>query len=187
MDPTVVVYGLAPFEGTWQDPPVSVVSWEFYDKEGIRVGTIMEPRWLLAMNLVKKSPKHINFAMNYRKLVGILVKVKDDLSGRVYRDGSVSKKLGEQDWDRINRGVVVARNILRALECREDHIVIGEAKGAHPSGTCRIGDVVNKNLQTEIKNLYACDASIFPEALDRPTVMTIIAFGKRLSKHLLNA
>jgi choline dehydrogenase-like flavoprotein len=41
-------------------------------------------------------------------------------------------------------------------------------------------------LQTEIKNLYACDASIFPEALDRPTVLTIVAFGKRLSRHLLN-
>ncbi len=187
MDPTVVVYGLAPFEGTWQDPPVSVVSWEFYEKEGIRVGTIIEPKWLFALNLLKKSPGHLNLAMNYGRLVGILVKVKDDLSGRVHRDGSVSKKLGEQDWDRIDRGVVVARNILRALECTQNNIVIGEAKGAHPSGTCRIGHVLDKNLQTEIKNLYACDASIFPEALDRPTVLTIVAFGKRLSQHLLEA
>jgi hypothetical protein len=26
---------------------------------------------------------------------------------------------------------------------------------------------------------------VFPEALDRPTVMTIIGFGKRLAHHLL--
>jgi choline dehydrogenase-like flavoprotein len=26
---------------------------------------------------------------------------------------------------------------------------------------------------------------VFPEALDRPTVMTIVAFGKRLSQHIL--
>jgi len=187
MDPTVVVYGLAPFEGTWQDPPVSVVTWEFYDKEGIRVGTIMEPKWMLALNLLKKSPKHLPLSMNYRKAVGILVKVKDDLSGRVLPDGTVSKKLGEQDWERIDKGVVVAKNILRALECKPQSVVVGEAKGAHPSGTCRIGHVLDKNLQSEIKNLYACDASIFPEALDRPTVLTIIAFGKRLSKHLLEA
>ncbi|UCD58303.1 MAG: GMC family oxidoreductase, partial [Candidatus Hydrogenedentota bacterium] len=91
MDPTVVVYGQAPFEGTWQDPPVSVVTWEFYDSDGIRVGTIIEPRLLLAMNLVRKSPGHLGISLNYRKLVGVFAKVKDDLSGRVYPDGTVSK------------------------------------------------------------------------------------------------
>jgi choline dehydrogenase-like flavoprotein len=49
----------------------------------------------------------------------------------------------------------------------------------------RIGDIVGTNLQTEVKNLYVCDASTFPEALDRPTVLTIIGLGKRLSDHLL--
>jgi choline dehydrogenase-like flavoprotein len=104
----------------------------------------------------------------------------------MFPDGSVSKALNEQDWDLINKGVVVAKNILRALGCRPETVVVGEAKGAHPSGTCRIGQVVDKNLETQIKNLYACDASIFPDALDRPTVMTIVGFGKRLSKHLLS-
>jgi choline dehydrogenase-like flavoprotein len=185
-DPTVVVYGLAPFEGTWQDPPVSVVTWEFYDNDGIRIGTIIEPKWMLALNMLKQSPKHLGVAMSYRNMVGILVKVKDELSGEVHRDGTVSKALGEPEHDRLSKGIVVAKNILRALECKPQSIVVGEAKGAHPSGTCRIGDVVDTNLQTEIKNLYACDASIFPEALDRPTVLTIVAFGKRLSRHLLN-
>lgn len=187
MDPTQVVYGLAPFEGTWQDPPVSVVTWEFYDSDGIRVGTIIEPKWLLALNLLRKSPGHLNLPLNYNRVVGILVKVKDDLSGRVNRDGSVSKALGEQDRARLEKGVVVAKNILRALECKPQTIAVGEVKGAHPSGTCRIGHIVDNDLQTEIRNLYACDASIFPEALDRPTVLTIIAFGKRLSSHLLSA
>ncbi|MHC4504824.1 MAG: GMC family oxidoreductase N-terminal domain-containing protein, partial [Planctomycetota bacterium] len=81
MDPTVVVYGEAPFEGNWQDPPVSVVTWEFYDSDGIRIGTIMEPRLLLAINLLKKAPRYLGMSLNYRNLVGILVKVKDDLSG----------------------------------------------------------------------------------------------------------
>jgi choline dehydrogenase-like flavoprotein len=30
-----------------------------------------------------------------------------------------------------------------------------------------------------------CDASVFPEALDRPTVMTILGFGKRLAAHII--
>jgi choline dehydrogenase-like flavoprotein len=49
----------------------------------------------------------------------------------------------------------------------------------------RIGEMVDTNLQTEVRNLYVCDASTFPEALDRPTVLTIIGLGKRLSDHLL--
>ena len=186
MDPTVVVYGEAPFEGTWQDPPVSVVSWEFYESDGIRVGTIMEPQLLLALNLLKKAPRQLGMSMKYRNLVGILVKVKDDLSGRVFPDGSVSKKLNENDHARLNKGIEVANEILGALGCPPKKNVVGEIKGAHPSGTCRIGQVVDVNLETEIKNLYACDASVFPEALDRPTVMTIIGLGKRLSAYLLS-
>ncbi len=187
MDPTVVVYGQAPFEGTWQDPPVSVVTWEFYDSDGIRVGTIIEPKLLAVMNLLKKSPRHLALPLNYRKLVGILVKVKDDLSGRVYPDGAVSKQLSEQDHGRLNKGIGVATEILRALGCPPGKIVTGDIKGAHPSGTCRIGHIVNTDLETQIKGLYACDASVFPEALDRPTVMTIIGFGKCLCRHILTA
>ena len=185
MDPTVVVYGEAPFEGNWQDPPVSVVTWEFYDSDGIRIGTIIEPRLLLAINLLKKSPRYLGLSLNYRNLVGILVKVKDDLSGRVYSDGTVSKQLNENDHARLNKGIEVGTGILRARGCPPKKLVTGEVKGAHPSGTCRIGRVLNDDLETEIPHLYVCDASVFPEALDRPTVMTIVAFGKRLATHIL--
>jgi choline dehydrogenase-like flavoprotein len=44
--------------------------------------------------------------------------------------------------------------------------------------------MLDANLETEIKGLYVCDASAFPEALGRPTVLTIIGLGKRLAKHL---
>ena len=58
-------------------------------------------------------------------------------------------------------------------------------RGTHPSATARIGDVVGPDLRTGIDNLYVCDASVFPEALARPTVLTIIGLGKRLVKRLL--
>jgi choline dehydrogenase-like flavoprotein len=45
--------------------------------------------------------------------------------------------------------------------------------------------MLDENLRTEVENLYVCDASCFPEALDRPTVLTIIGLGKRLGEHLL--
>jgi choline dehydrogenase-like flavoprotein len=58
-------------------------------------------------------------------------------------------------------------------------------RGTHPSATVRLGEMVDANLQTAVKNLYVCDASVFPEALGLPTVLTIISFAKRLSDHLL--
>ena len=36
----------------------------------------------------------------------------------------------------------------------------------------------------QFDNLYVCDASTFPGALDRPPTLTIIALGKRLAQHL---
>ena len=41
--------------------------------------------------------------------------------------------------------------------------------------------MLSRDLQTEIPGLYVCDASVFPEALDRPTVLTIVGLGKRLA------
>ena len=47
--------------------------------------------------------------------------------------------------------------------------------------------MLDDDLQTSVRGLYVCDASVFPEALARPTVLTIIAFGKRLAAHLLES
>jgi choline dehydrogenase-like flavoprotein len=45
--------------------------------------------------------------------------------------------------------------------------------------------MVDRELRTEIDGLYVCDASVFPEALGRPTVLTIVAFARRLVASLL--
>ena len=44
---------------------------------------------------------------------------------------------------------------------------------------------MDEDLAMATKGLYVCDASVFPEALDRPTVLTLIGLGKRLASHLL--
>lgn len=185
IDPTMLVYGISPKEGSHTDPLVSVVTWEFYD-EGIRLGTLMDPKLATFFSLAKSGVSNAVKVLSYNRMVGILVKVKDQLDGYVDINGNVSKSLTQADLDKINRGAEISRDILVAAGCPKDTIVNGEIRGAHPSGTCRIGDVVNDNLETEIKNLYVCDASVFPEALDRPTVITIIAMGKRLVRHILN-
>ena len=68
-----------------------------------------------------------------------------------------------------------------------DSIFVSRLRGTHPSATGRPGEMVDADLQTTVRNLYVSDASFFPEALGRPTVLTIISFGKRLSDHLLRS
>ena len=185
VDPTVLVYGISSGVGSYKDPLVSVVSWKWYDSDGIRVGTLIDP-WLITMiGLAKAGLHHLPKIFSYRKMIGILVKVKDEIGGWVNAKGEVSKSLTKADMAKINKGIGIAKEVLLEAGCSTKSIVTGEIRGAHPSGTCRIGEVVDKNLKTSIDNLYVCDASVFPESLDRPTVLTIIAFGMRLVDHML--
>ena len=90
-----------------------------------------------------------------------------------------------------NPGTFTKPEILRAVirmckkaGAKESSIYPMKAAGAHPSATCRIGVVIDKNLETQIKDLYCCDASVFPSSLGAPVVWTVVSLGKRLSKHL---
>jgi choline dehydrogenase-like flavoprotein len=61
----------------------------------------------------------------------------------------------------------------------------------HETGTCRMGtdpksSVTNGFGQThDVKNLYICDASVFPNCTDKTTTLSILAFSLRSSEHLL--
>ncbi|MHC4592251.1 MAG: GMC oxidoreductase, partial [Planctomycetota bacterium] len=62
--------------------------------------------------------------------------------------------------------------------------VVTRPQGAHPGGTAAIGKVVNADLQTEVDNLFVCDASVLPNAPGLPPIPTIVALAKRLAKAL---
>lgn len=186
MDPVQLVYGIHPECGTCLEPPVSVVSWKWYDSHGIRLGTMIDPWLMTLLSLAGAGLPHAFKILKYPKMIGVLVKIKDELGGYVDENGQVSKHLTAADMEKIDMGAGIAGSVLAEAGCDRKSIVRGEIRGAHPSGTCRIGEVVDENLETRLKNLYVCDAGIFPEALDRPTVITLIAFGKRLGDHLRN-
>ena len=90
------------------------------------------------------------------------------------------------DIPRMRSAEEVSRRILVEAGARPETIFTTPLRGTHPSGTVRIGTLVDETLQTEIQGLYVCDASVFPEALARPTVLTILGLGKRLAKHILS-
>jgi choline dehydrogenase-like flavoprotein len=113
-----------------------------------------------------------------------MIKLKDEVSGGVFPDKSISKPLTEKDRQRLKMAEEVCHKILVEAGADPASLFMTPLRGTHPSGTVRVGKMLDTDLQTEVQGLYVCDASVFPEALGQPTVLTIIGLAKRLAKHL---
>lgn len=183
MDITVMVYGTIKDQGIGEEPPMTW-SWENLE-EGYMLSTLMDP-WLLYPLI--NSLKGLKYALTWprwKNTLGVMIKLKDDISGGVFPNGKISKPMTDHDRPRMRAAEEVCRRILVEAGARPETIFTTPLRGTHPSGTVRLGTMLDENLQTEVQGLYVCDASVFPEALARPTVLTIIGLGKRLAKHLL--
>lgn len=119
---------------------------------------------------------------NFRSTARIMVKVKDTLGGRLTDHGGVRKKLSADDHAKLQHGFENAKRILRQAGATD--IYKTGYMAAHPGGTVKIGQLVDANLQTAYRNLYVCDCSVIPEAWGLPPVLTLVALGKRLARHL---
>ena len=120
-----------------------------------------------------------------KDILGIMVKIPDESSGRVDASG-VFKQSTSQDVGLMAEGCTAAGAILTEAGVSPDTLVSTPARGAHPGGTAAVGEVVDKNLETEIENLFVADASVFPRAPGAPPVLTILALAKRLAKHVVS-
>jgi choline dehydrogenase-like flavoprotein len=183
MDVTVMVYGTIADLGNGNEPPMTW-SWENLE-EGYMLSTLIDP-WLLYPLI--NSLKGLSYALTWprwKNTLGVMIKLKDDVSGGVFPDGKISKPMTDHDRPRMRAAEEVCRRILLKAGARPETIFTTPLRGTHPSGTVRVGTLVDENLQTEVQGLYVCDASVFPEALARPTVLTIIGLSKRLAKYIL--
>lgn len=182
MDSTVMVYGHAPYKGIGGDPPMT---WSYPDDElGVLFSTLIDPWLMYPLILARKGPAYPLTWHRYGRTLGIMIKLKDEISGGIDIRGRIDKGLTSRDRLRFSRAEGVAGRILRRAGCDPDTIFTTPVRGTHPSGTVRIGDMLSGDLETEISNLYVCDASVFPQALARPTVLTIISLARRLADHL---
>ncbi len=183
IDTTVMVYGLAPYRGIGSDPPMT---WSHADDDlGVLYSTLIDPWLMYPLIMARKGPRWALTWPRWGRTLGVMIKLTDEISGGVESGARIHKGLTEGDRERLGRAEAVAGRILRKAGCDPDTIFTTPLRGTHPSATARIGDVLTSDLETEVRRLYVCDASVFPRSLGRPTVLTIIALAKRLSKHLL--
>lgn len=118
-----------------------------------------------------------------RKTLRIMIKVRDDLAGRLTDSGGVRKKLTQADRDKLIKGYEIAKKILERAGATGIYKTWYLA--AHPGGTVKLGEFLDSNLKLKnYENLYVCDCSVIPEPWGLPPALTLICLGKRLAKHL---
>ena len=178
LDVYINVYGYSDKFNQLDEPPMPVVSFDNLDK-GFLISPFISASYIIRLIeglSVARFPK--------RGLVGLMVKIKDDNSGTVGKDGRISKPITNADRDKLKIGTDIAKDILRGIGVKNHNISLSKIQGAHPLGTASIGDVVDKNFETKIKNLFVCDASILPKAPGLPPIWTIMSLAKKLSKQI---
>ena len=167
MDTTTIVYGTSRYGGISSEPPMSVAYTD--DENGYMLSTLIDPWLLYPMINSLKGIKYPFTWFNYGKTMGMMIKIKDELSGGVTLEGRVSKPLTPRDRYRLNHASIVARKILVRAGCDPDSIFVGPLRGTHPCATVRIGEMLDQNLRTEVENLYAATPAAFPSrSTDRP-------------------
>lgn len=117
-------------------------------------------------------------------VLGLMVKIKDEAVGGAV-DDVVEKGITNQDAVRIAEGTAIAGALLEEAGADPKTLLATPLRGAHPGGTARIGDAVDKDLATEINGLYVADASVLPASPGAPPILTIVALAKYLAKNLL--
>jgi choline dehydrogenase-like flavoprotein len=183
-DPMAFVYGTIDGRKNGHDIPNTAGSFKYHDTEGIFLADHADPRFIFPMQMLIKGVQYLPRCLRYDHTIGILVKIKDSPGGRINGDGTFSKPMTHKDKGKIARGIGLATKILIEAGANPVSIMSTPIRGAHPGGTAAINRVVDRDLETRIRNLYVSDASVLPESMASPQVLTIISLAKRLARHL---
>jgi choline dehydrogenase-like flavoprotein len=180
VDLLINTYGVTDNISQKNEPVMALIDREFYKQKGFILSTYINSNPLV--RFIELGAKGLALPSN--RLIGIMNKTADESKGQVYTDGTISKPITEKDWQRLKEGSAIAKEILLNAGAKPNSIIFSKVQGAHPGGTAAIGKIVDKNLQTEIKNLYVCDASVLPKSPGMPPILTICALAKKLAKKL---
>lgn len=184
IDPMILVHAIGKYPGNNNEISYSFASDQFLEKEGYLIATLGSLS--IFRNQVERLVKSFGLILlqnKMKKVMGLFAKIGDSSGGRIYADGRIEKRYSPGDEEKFRKGAETCKKILLKAGADPNTYTIASNTGGHPGGTAAIGKVVDKNLEVEgVKNLYVCDASVFPRSPGRPPTLTIIALGKRLAK-----
>ena len=159
-DPLWFVMGPANHQGSVFDVPMTAGT--IFEEDGIVMTDLGVTPLLYAALLGLAGIRgwlSLPKVLSTKKTLSIMIKVRDELDGRINLDESFSKPIDYDTWWRLNKGAVLAEEILMKAGVRRDDLVKTCVLAAHPGGTVRIGGLLNSHCETQIQNCVLSDAS----------------------------
>ena len=119
-------------------------------------------------------------------MVSLMIKLADVEQGDVHHN-KMTKTLTPLDKQRLQQGVDDCREILMQMGANEHDIFLGTLNAGHPGGMLPLTQAEATSLHSSLlpDNLYVCDATILPQSLGLPPILTIMALAKRISRNII--
>lgn len=116
-------------------------------------------------------------------MVSLMIKLADVEQGDVHHN-KMQKKLTAMDHLRLQQGVDDCREVLLRMGAKKEDVFLGTLNAGHPGGMLPLTEAEAETLHSPLlpDNLYVCDASLLPQSLGLPPILTIMALAKRITK-----
>ena len=127
------------------------------------------------------------FNRSWRKpmdgMLSLMIKLADVEQGDVHHN-KMRKTLTPLDNQRLQQGVSDCREVLMRMGADEHDIFLGTLNAGHPGGMLPLTQAEANTLHSPLlpDNLYVADATILPQALGLPPMLTIMALAKRIAR-----
>lgn len=116
-------------------------------------------------------------------IVSVMIKLADERAGTVGR-GTVEKDLTPGDTEALGAAVDACVEVLGRLGVAKGEMFFGTLNAGHPGGMLPLTREGAKSLRPGglPENLYVADATLLPESLGKPPILTVMALAKRIAK-----
>ena len=116
-------------------------------------------------------------------LVGLMIKLADSEAGTVGAR-KVTKGLSPRDKERLAAATETCTQVLAGVGIARDQVFLGTLNAGHPGGTLPLTGRERQPLHPDHlpENLYVADASLLPQALGKPPMLTIMALAQRVGR-----
>ena len=119
-------------------------------------------------------------------ILTLMIKLADSCAGSI-DNKKVKKTLGNIDKERLQDGVGICKEILERYGIKKDDIFLGTINAGHPGGMLPLTRQEAETFHNPKlpENLFVADATLFPESLGNPPILTIMAMAKRVGKIIM--
>ncbi len=116
-------------------------------------------------------------------IFSLMIKLADCNQGSV-RCRTVQKALTDDDKVHLSEGGRLCREILAKIGLRTADVFLGTLNAGHPGGMLPLTESDSRTLHSNVlpENLYVADASLLPQSLGNPPILTIAALAKRIGR-----